>query len=160
MGGTFSNPSLDEHKIVIDDSVFISKETQKHKPTTKPPIQALSPEFSPKLITKDSVLEDDTDNSLTELSNMMHIYEMGVTIDSKNGIIDKDLQKKYKEQNKSINDSKAEYYKQIVKYQDIEEKFNNYIYYKNYMLFFLIILIIFFAALCYLLIKRKYSKLI
>ena len=50
MGGTFSNPSLDEHKIVIDDSVFISKETQKHKPTTKPPIQALSPEFSPKLI--------------------------------------------------------------------------------------------------------------
>jgi hypothetical protein len=160
MGGTFSYPSLGEHKIVIDDSVFISKKTQKHKSTNKPPVQKLSPKFSPKLITKNSELEDNKDNSLTELSNIMNIYEMGVTIDSKNGIIDKDLKKKYKEQNKSIDDSKAEYYKQIVKYQDIEEKYNNYIYYKNYMLFFLIVLIIFFAALCYLLIKRKYSKLI
>lgn len=156
MGGTYSSTLYDTHKININNQVTPSPAKINKKPE--------KPNVSRQIIdTKSNIPSNKSNKSflnteLQELEQYMIIDNMGNKINTKNIFISKDLERKYLEQNKSINFDKENIVTHLIEYNNNERMYNRYLYYKPFLIIIVSILIILLCYILYLFYKRKYYK--
>ena len=162
MGGTFSTnssikntiysverPSLDQSNEVIE------KNNKQNKKSGSIPVKPSNTQSKDIPYTVDN---KEVNNSLNKLSEVINLNNMGVTIDSKNAFIIKDLERKYNKQNDFINSTKNKYIESFIKLEKNNKRYNNYLYYRSYIIILLVILIIIFVVESYLIYKKKFNK--